>query len=80
MVKVILVGQATESAFLCETSDSQHVTYGVPQGSILQPLLFIVFMNDMPVIYSTENVLYVLTSVGCNVGQTSNALRKPTGA
>ena len=62
---LLLVGSShTFSNRLCRAnlencySDPSNITCGVPQGSILGPLLFLIYVNDMPQAVKSNLFLY----------------------
>jgi hypothetical protein len=68
--------QGREQCVLGHTSESKPVTHGVPQGSILGPLLFILFMNDLPLHVDSPLDMYADDSTLHASGDTTEDLEE----
>ena len=53
-----ITGRIQVTSFRGSTSNSANITVGIPQGSILGPLFFILYMNDLPLHVTTNIDMY----------------------
>ena len=44
--------------WICEISDKRMVHGGVPQGSKIGPVVFIVYINDLPLVLKQPEITY----------------------
>ena len=60
--------------YLDQNSNIENITCGVPQGSVLGPLLFIIYTNDLP--YSLEKSNCILFADDTTIYMSSNNMQQ----
>ena len=67
LLKSYLAERSQYVSFCKTSSDPAGVKYGVPQGSILGPLLFLLYINDITNCYTGDDSKFVLYADDTNI-------------
>ena len=63
-----------------EHSDTKKVTSGIPQGSILGPILFLIFINDLPDCINSISTIFADDTKSYNTCNNSNIIQEDLDA
>ena len=73
MARVVLTDRTRTTQFEANISRKEEILFGVPQGSILGPLLFLIYINDIYLVSSKLN--FYLFADDTNILYANNNLK-----
>ena len=71
LIKSYLSGRTQTTKFQSKNSDESNIEYGVPQGSVLGPLLFLIYVNN--IVMSSDLGKFVLYADDTNIFISGNS-------